>query len=117
MLGILPQSYTPTQPAFPFSLCVWWWGDAFAYPCESQRSGILLYHSPLHLLRIELSVRLARELLRSPALQQWGDGVMGMCSYAHFYVGAMDLNLSKFYSLSHLHRPLSLGDRISWTLD
>lgn len=63
------------------------------------------------------AVRLARELLRSPALQQWGDGVMGMCRYALFYVGAMDLNLSKFYSLSHLHRPLSLGDRISWTLD
>lgn len=114
MLGILPQSYIPSlRSPFP-CVCVWWGGDAFVYACGGQRSGILLYHSPPHLLRIELSVRLEASL--DPLLCN-DDGVTGMRSHACFYAGAMDLNLSKFYSLSHLHRPLSLGDRISWTLD
>lgn len=76
MLGILPQSYIPSlRSPFP---CVWWGGDAFAYACGGQRSGILLYHSPLHLLRIELSDWLENSL--DPLLCNNGVMVLWVCA-------------------------------------
>lgn len=65
------------QPAFPFSLCVVG-GDVFAYACGGQRSGILLYHSPLHLLRIELSDWLENSL--DPLLCNNGVMVLWVCA-------------------------------------
>lgn len=112
MLGILPQSYIPSlRSPFP---CVWWGVMPLSMHVEVRGQAF----SPiiLHLICWELSCQSDRlEASLDPLLCN-DDGIRGMRSHACFYVGAMDLNLSKFYSLSHLHRRL-LGDRISWTLD
>lgn len=130
MLGILPQDYIPSLRP-PFVCVCGGGGGVILLPIhvEAREEQHLLYHCPLHLLRRTLTGPETFSQAGWPvnfwiaALQQWGDGVMGMCSHARFLCECygFELGYSCFHGKcllpGHLYRPLSFGDRISWTLD
>lgn len=101
------------QPVSPFLSCTGGRGDSF----EGQASSSIILHSTYwdgFSLDLELIVQWTPSILCSVTMVM----VLWECAAISVFMWVLWIwtQVLLLYSLSHLHRPISFGDKISWTL-